>query len=225
MTVPIRDKPLVERVYDAILDEICEGRLSPGVRIRQEDLAADLDVSRQPIIQALGLLKAQGFVAPYGRKGLKVAELDPDMVVNLYEVRSALERLAVARAAGSASPTLRAEGEAAISDGWQAIADNSARGLIAADLRFHSALWTAAGNPMIAEMLGGYWAHLRWAMRNILQIEGYAQQVQREHAAILEAVMTGDTAHAEQLLTQHLNAAAETVAHELQAQKSRGEAA
>ena len=53
---------LVERVYDALLHSITEGTLAAGARLAQEDLAAQLNVSRQPVLQALRLLKKDGFV-------------------------------------------------------------------------------------------------------------------------------------------------------------------
>lgn len=216
---------LVDQTYQAILTGICDGRFRPGERIRQEDLAAELGVSRQPIVQALGLLKAQGFLQPYRGKGLQVARLDPTLVSNLYEVRSALERVAVAHAAANPTAELRSEGEAAIADGRTAIRAGDAAGLIEADLRFHRALWQAAGNPLIGEVIEGYWAHLRWAMRNILEIEGYPEQVQDEHQGVLDAVCTGDPTTAETRLAEHLRTAAETVSRALRDDADRERAA
>ena len=56
------ERSLTDRTYDAILDAICGGELAAGARINQDELAARLNVSRQPIVQALALLKVQGFV-------------------------------------------------------------------------------------------------------------------------------------------------------------------
>ena len=53
---------LVEQVYASLLDAISEGSLAPGERITQEDIAEKLAVSRQPVLQALRLLKKDGFV-------------------------------------------------------------------------------------------------------------------------------------------------------------------
>jgi len=212
----IVSKPLVDQVYDAILGDICEGRFAPGCRIRQEDLAAKFGVSRQPVIQALRLLKAQGFLEPHRRKGLQVARLDPQMVRNLYEVREALERVAVKRAAAAPPAFLRPEAEAAIAQGRRAVAEDSAQGLLEADLRFHSALWEAGGNPLIGEAIRGHWAHLRWAMRNVLEVRGYGEQVQCEHEALLEAVCAGEAARATDLMEQHLRNAGAAVVRELE---------
>ena len=60
---------IVEQVYRTILDAICDGRLAPGERLTQESVAQKLSVSRQPVGQALLLLKQQKFVSEAGRRG------------------------------------------------------------------------------------------------------------------------------------------------------------
>src|SRR5260221_8934595 len=90
---------LVDRAHRAILDAICDGTLQPGSRLTQEELAERLGVSRQPVMQALILLKRQGFVCDAGRRGVMVAPLDPELVLNLYAIRAALDGLAAHEAA------------------------------------------------------------------------------------------------------------------------------
>ena len=91
---------LVERVYGALLDAIVEGSLAPGSRLTQEEIAAQLDVSRQPVLQALRLLKKDGFVLDAPGRGVVVAPLDAGSIAQLYEVRAALDALAARLAAG-----------------------------------------------------------------------------------------------------------------------------
>src|SRR5260370_42497637 len=91
--------PLMERAYAAILDDICSGRLEPGQRLVQDELAERLAVSRQPVLQALLLLKRQGFLHEAGRRGLIVAPVDPGFTAPPYELRSALARVAAHGAA------------------------------------------------------------------------------------------------------------------------------
>ncbi len=69
---------LVDQVYRALLDAISSGSLAPGERITQEDLARRLAVSRQPVLQALRLLKKDGFVLDAPGRGLLVAPLDAE---------------------------------------------------------------------------------------------------------------------------------------------------
>src|SRR5262245_48888204 len=67
---------LTEQVYQRLLHAICDGELAAGARLTQEELAAVLGVSRQPVLQALRLLKKDGFVIDAGRRGLQVAPLE-----------------------------------------------------------------------------------------------------------------------------------------------------
>jgi DNA-binding GntR family transcriptional regulator len=64
---------LVDQVYRALLDAISDGSLAPGQRITQEDIAERLAVSRQPVLQALRLLKKDGFVLDAPGRGVQVA--------------------------------------------------------------------------------------------------------------------------------------------------------
>src|SRR5947199_7651634 len=97
---PIASTPdLTEQVYQRLLYAICDGELTPGARLTQEDLAATLGVSRQPVLQALRLLKKEGFVSDAGRRGLRVAPLEAQAITQVYEVRAVLDGLAARRAA------------------------------------------------------------------------------------------------------------------------------
>src|SRR5437868_1488254 len=85
---------LVDQVYLRLLDAISEGSLAPGQRITQEDIAEQLSVSRQPVLQALRLLKKDGFVLDAPGRGLLVAPLDAAWMLDVYQVRGALDALA-----------------------------------------------------------------------------------------------------------------------------------
>ena len=89
---PIVPEPdLSERIHDSVLDAICSGELKAGARITQEELAQKFGVSRQPVLQAMMLLRREGFLVETGRKGVCVAPLDVEKAHNLYVVRGALD--------------------------------------------------------------------------------------------------------------------------------------
>ena len=85
---------LVDQVYRALLDAISDGSLAPGAQLTQEDIAEQLAVSRQPVLQALRLLKKDGLVLDAPGRGVLVAPLDADWIAQVYEVRGALDALA-----------------------------------------------------------------------------------------------------------------------------------
>jgi DNA-binding GntR family transcriptional regulator len=202
---------LADQVYRVLLDAISAGSLKPGQRITQEELAEQLAVSRQPITQALKLLKKDGFVhdAPItggqaGRsRGLQVAPLDAHWIAQVYEVRSALDALATRLAASRGTvmdPALIANGRAAVKR-------DDIKAMIDADLAFHTALYRAAGNPLIEQSALLHWHHIRRAMGEALQSDMLREPVWDEHEAIANAVNLGDAKRAEQLMQHHCSRA------------------
>ncbi|MFP8777540.1 GntR family transcriptional regulator [Hydrogenophaga sp. RWCD_12] len=209
---------LVDQVYRALLDAISAGALAPGQRITQEDLAERLAVSRQPVMQALRLLKRDGFVqdaplagAPSGRsRGLQVTPLDPGWIAQVYEVRGALDTLAARLAAQRRSridPTLIEQGRAAV-------AGDDIKAMIDADLAFHQALYQASANPLIEQSALLHWHHIRRAMGEALQHDFLRAPVWDEHAAIAQAVADGDTERAERLMREHSLQAGDYLSHQ-----------
>jgi DNA-binding GntR family transcriptional regulator len=85
---------LVEQVVNAIVSEIVDGDLPANSRLIQDELARAYGVSRQPVQQALLLLRDRGMVREAPGRGLIVSPLDVDLVRNLYEVRAMLDGLA-----------------------------------------------------------------------------------------------------------------------------------
>jgi DNA-binding GntR family transcriptional regulator len=199
---------IVEQVYRTILDAICDGRLPPGERLTQESVAAKLAVSRQPVGQALLLLKQQKFVSEAGRRGLMVAPLDRDFMRSIYELRLGIEPLAAMLASRRASSSDLARGEAIIEGGKAAVRDNSITDLIATDMRFHLFLYELSGNRLFVDLMEELWNHLRRAMREVLQHRDYRKAIWVEHEHILRAVSKRDADAAAALVRSHLEHAA-----------------
>jgi len=196
------ERSLTDRTYDAILDAISGGELAAGARINQDELAARLNVSRQPVVQALALLKVQGFVRETGRRGVVVAPLDADFISHLYELRSALDGAACRGAARRGSTEAKLWGPALIAEGRAAFASGSVKRMVDADMRFHRLLYDLCGNPMIAETAALHWHHIRRLIGGYLQ-HYPMRDVWDEHQAILDAVIAGDPDRAEAAARHH----------------------
>jgi len=202
---------IVEQVYRTILDAICDGRLAPGERLTQESVALKLAVSRQPVGQALLLLKQQKFVSEAGRRGLMVAPLDRDFMRAIYELRLGIEPLAATLAARNATGADIARGEAMIAEGKEAVRKNSIGELIASDMRFHMYLYELSGNRLFVDLMDELWNHLRRAMREVLQHREYRRAIWIEHEQILRAIAKRDGDAAAALVRAHLEHAAVNV--------------
>ena len=175
----IPSKTLVDQAYAMILDSICNGSLKPDERLTQDDVARRLKVSRQPIHNALLLLKAQGFVRETGRRGLAVAPLDQKLFHSIYEFRSAIEPLAVRLAAARTTPQDVSMARSLVAQGEAATRRKDIRGMIEADMNFHMFLYELSGNALIVETMRLNWQHLRRTMGTVLQVETISTQIGR----------------------------------------------
>ncbi len=199
---------LVDQVYRSLLDAISDGSMAPGARIMQEDIAAQLAVSRQPVLQALRLLKKDGFVLDAPGRGVLVAPLDVTGLAQIYQVRSALDALAArlaARVRSIIDPRL-------ISQGRKATRGTNVKAMMAADEAFHAAIYAASGNPLIAQSAQLHWQHIRRAMGAVLQVSTMRESIWDEHAAIADAISLGNEDLAETLIRQHGEDAARNLA-------------
>ena len=198
--IKIESSPdLVDQVYRSLLDAISEGAMAPGTRIMQEDIAERLAVSRQPVLQALRLLKKDGFVLDAPGRGVLVAPLDADWLIQIYQVRSALDALAArlaAKARAKIDPQLISEGRAAARSG-------EIKAMMAADAKFHGAIYAASGNPLIAKSAQLHWHHIRRAMGAVLQLSTMRETIWDEHESIAYAIASGDESAAENLISHH----------------------
>ena len=209
---------LVEQAYEAILDEICDGTLPPNTHLVQESLAARLGVSRQPIQQALLLLKNDGVIQDAGRRGLIVAPLEPAMMRHRYQVRAALDALAARLAARrcAASPeiaeNIQKQGEEIIARGLAAVQKGSVKEMIAHDVEFHAFIYVSSGNPTLGPTAQLHWPYLRRVMGEVLRHAEPPPTIWQQHGEILAAIVSGDAEHSAHLALQHIEGAAERLA-------------
>jgi len=202
---------LVEQVYRSLLDAISDGSLAPGERLTQEDIAEKLAVSRQPVLQALRLLKKDGFLLDAPGRGVLVAPLDADWLVKVYQVRGSLDALAARLAAQQRfrlDPKL-------IEAGRKAARGKNVKAMIEADMAFHNAIYGASGNPLIEQSAQQHWRHLRRVMGAVLQHSRQREALWDEHEAIAKAIAAGDADRAALLIEQHSQRASKNLAARL----------
>jgi DNA-binding GntR family transcriptional regulator len=193
----------VEQVYDAIVEEICTGRLAPGTPLRQELLAQRFQVSRHPVQQALLLLKNQGLLREFGRRGLEVTPLDSDYVGHVYQLRAVLDGYAARASADRISAEGLRRGHDLVKAGKRAFAEPNFAEMIIADVEFHRLLVEESGNPLLVESTAVLWRNVQRVMSEVHLAGGVPAWVWDDHAAILEAVEARDGARAEALARQH----------------------
>jgi DNA-binding GntR family transcriptional regulator len=212
---------LSERIHDAVLEAICSGELKAGTRLTQEDLAQQFGVSRQPVLQAMMLLRREGFLTETGRKGVCVAPLDMQQVRNLYVVRGARDGAAARFAAARYTPELAHAGRLLIDVGRRAVASGNVPSVIEADIDFHLFVYEASGNPLIGETAQPHWQHLRRVMAAALSEDDMRVSVWDEHEGILRALEAHQVEEAEALCRGHAEQMADILTGRLKVVISR----
>jgi len=202
---------LVEQVHEAILLEISSGKLTPGTRIIQEQIATELGVSRQPVQQALLLLRNQGVLSDAPGRGLIVAPLDPDHIRHMYDVRAVIEGLAFRKAALNNSETAKREGSSYISKGRKAAQSGSVREMIAADMAFHHFVYVLSENLLVAPAMDTHWTYAQRVMGEVLMRDEKPRDIRDQHETLLQAVISGDGVLAEKHAQEHILAAADFI--------------
>jgi DNA-binding GntR family transcriptional regulator len=206
---------LAEQVRQAIVSEIASGKLKPGERIIQEQIAQELGVSRQPVQQALLLLKNQGVLRDAAGRGLLVTSLDPTQVRQMYDIRAVMEGLAFRKAAENNPERAKKLGPALIQNGRKSVKSGLVAQMIAADIKFHDFIYALSDNPLIAPAMQVQWTNTQRVMGEVLMRDETPRDIWDQHEALLKAVMAGDGAAAEALARQHITLAADFMINRL----------
>lgn len=197
-----------ERIKAWIVDDVREG----GVRANIDALARALDVSPTPVREALTRLDAEGFVDKEPSRGYTVAPpLSPSDVADLFAFRRMLEPWAAGRAAGrcDADGAGRLRDELARAgapdggdyEGYRALADH--------DERFHTLIFELAGNGHATAAFRRTHCHAH--LFRLGYRAGMGEQAIAEHAAVVDAIVTGDISAAEAAMARHLERSADRI--------------
>jgi DNA-binding GntR family transcriptional regulator len=201
---PLAIASVVDQVYAAIRDRIVRGSLQRGARIHQEDLAAELGVSRTPVREALRRLAAEGLVEMRTNRGARVADVAQDDMRAAYEARLAIEPGAARMAAAGRLPAPLARMRAALTAQRRAIPH--VRRSFDANREFHIALVQASGNAFLLQFVQRLWV----ARIGEVIYERQSETPERmrldadEHEQILSAIEVGNGRRAESLTRRHL---------------------
>jgi DNA-binding GntR family transcriptional regulator len=193
---------------EAIRAEIISGRLAPGARLIERELCEQLDVSRNTIREAYRQLEAEGFIVVVPHRGPTVSEMSEREARGLYEVREALEGLAVRLFVERASAADRAALDRAVDALREAHAGGDVAEMLARKAEFYEVLYRGADNEVLhaqTRLLGSRLARLRGQS---LSNPGRPAQSMAEIEGVLERVDAGDAEGASALWREHIRAAA-----------------
>ncbi len=203
---------LTSRIARSLAERILTGGLAPGAAVRQDHVAAEFGASHVPVREAFRTLEAQGLLVSEPRRGVRVAPLEPGLVLEVTAMRAALEALALRRGFPKLTVTDLETAAAAIAE-----AEASDAVLIweTANRRFHHAITAPCGLPRLlatiedlqrtsARFLFATWRSLDWQPRS-----------EAEHSQILAELRARRIEPAAQALEAHILAAGDALAASL----------
>lgn len=191
-----------DQAYERLLDDIAAGRLQPGDRLREVELAQRLGASRTPIREALRLLEADNLITHAPRLGATVRRLNYAEIAELYEMRAVMEGAAARLAARVVAPIELEELAALNAELASAQEAGDAKRLNA---QFHAMLLNAARNRFLSRAMESLGKALMILGPTTLDAERRAEAA-REHDALLDALRDRDGARAEAVMRAHIEA-------------------
>lgn len=200
-------KPLRELVFEAVREAIISGQLKPGERLMEIQLAEELGVSRTPVREAIRKLELEGFVLMLPRKGAYVANISMKDIVDVFEIRGALEGLAAQLAAERATEEDVERLERLLVEIGECIERNDVEGLVQADTRFHEVLFTSSRNGRLQQMLSLLREQIQRFRTRTLSDPHRMRVALDEHRSVAEAVAQRDGDLARRLAEEHIESA------------------
>lgn len=213
----VRGNSYVSVAYDRVRRMILSGQLAPGDRVTVRPLADELDLSPTPIRTALAALERQGLLQIREHRGYFVPQLGRDDMLEIYELREAVDSIASRRAARSS-----ARGE--LVDRLEALLDQQREQIAAADidaygeldLAFHRAIWHGSGNRRLIAISDNLIGQVRIGNNISAHAPGRPEASLNEHAKIIDAIRQGDATAAERATRSHVRNAKKALARLLE---------
>lgn len=197
----------LDLVEQLLIRAIASGEIAPGEPLRQLELADRLGISATPVREALRRLEAQGLVVRQPHRGVRVAEVEPEEMAELYIIRAALEGLAVEHAV----PHLTAKDVRTLEQIHARLEAGRAKGALKSlrklNYDFHTTLYRHSELPRLIRIIDSLWPLFPWD--SMWAVPGRAASSAVEHREILDALRAGDAAAAGRAMRRHIESGAE----------------
>ena len=213
-------KPLRELVFEVLREAIISGQLAPGERLMEIQLAEELGVSRTPVREAIRKLELEELVLMVPRKGAYVASLSMKDVVEVFEIRGALEGLAAALAAERITEEELERLQRQLVKSAEMIGNADLQGMVEADTGFHQILYQASRNERLAQIINNLREQIQRFRQTSLSYPGRMKIALEEHREIVDAVSARDPEMARKLAQDHIENAENSMMQVIRDEKS-----
>ncbi|MFK7886485.1 MAG: GntR family transcriptional regulator [Gammaproteobacteria bacterium] len=205
---------LADHLLESLQKAIVEGDLAPGEKLREPDLAKSFGTSRGPLRDAIRRLEARRLIISTPNAGARVTSLSALQLIELYQVREALEGMTCRLAATHMSDADLAQLDALLNSHEQALEQAGGRRYFRqeGDLDFHYRIAAGCGNALLASSVCvDYYQLMRMYRHKFSAHRGRPARALAEHRRILSALMERDGELAEILMRRHIRAARKTI--------------
>jgi DNA-binding GntR family transcriptional regulator len=214
MTVPSRNGPLFDQVYDILWERILAGEIHHGTRLSDLDWSKKLNVSRTPVREAMRKLQQDGVLIQLDRGGCEIRRMDAGDLRSLYRCRAVLEALAVREAVGNVTDRQAAKLTEIVEKTQSSLDNREFERAFELNTQFHSLILKLSRNVYLERLLTDLRRMILFARSSMMiaanqseNTDAYAehlQRVQADHRLILDFVVARDAEGAAAQMQSHL---------------------
>ena len=215
-------KPLRELVFESIREAIIGGKLRPGERLMEIQLAEEMGVSRTPIREAIRKLELEALVVMIPRKGAYVAGLSMKDIADVFEIRRALEGLAAELACERITDEELEELERYLVRIAEDIESQDISKVVATDTDFHTLLYKASRNQRLSQTINNLREQIQRFRMTSLSYPGRMRNALEEHRKIVEAISARDSEAARKIAQEHIENAENSMMNMIHQDKKYG---
>lgn len=195
---------LTDEIADIIRDRILKGEYEIGEKIKENQIATELRVSRTPIREAFKQLENEGLIDYVPNRGCFAKGFTKQDVDDIYAVREALERLAVERAVERITP----DELAALEEEWDLmefyVKKKDSQKVLELNSSFHNIIYASTRSRFLAQVLRSYKTYIDKTRKSVFNDESYLDAILEEHRAILDAIKEKNMEKAVRAVSAHL---------------------
>lgn len=195
---------LTDEIAAIVRDRILKGEYEIGEKIKENQIATELRVSRTPIREAFKLLENEGLIDYIPNRGCFAKGFTKQDVDDIYAVRAALEMLAVERSIDRITP----EEVAALEEQWELmefyVRKKDSQKVLELNTAFHDIIYASTRSRFMAQVLRSYKGYIDKTRKSVFYDEAYLESILQEHQEILEAIRHRDREKAIAAVDRHL---------------------
>lgn len=197
--------PLRDVVFNTLRQAILRGELKPGERLMEIKLANKLGVSRTPIREAIRKLELEGLVLMIPRKGAEVADITEKSLMDVLEVRKALEELSVQLTCDRITKEEICELKQAAEDFKETLKSRDITEIAEADVHFHDVIYNATKNQKLIQLLNNLHEQMYRYRIEYLKNEEFHPKLLQEHEEIISRISKGEKEAAARIVCKHID--------------------